>query len=455
MTTDWIDKLSLANLSKLIHDRQVTPLEVVEVCLERIEKLNPTINAFITVLTDTAREEAEQAAAAIKRGEDWGPLHGIPIGVKDLIDVAGVPTTAGSRFFKDNIPRKDAIVIQQLRAAGAIIIGKTNLHEFAVGATNINPHYGPARNPWNPDLSPGGSSGGSAAAVAAAMCPGALGTDTGGSVRLPAAFCGLTGLRTALGQVSTQGVIPMSWSLDTVGPLAHSAEGVALMLDAMTIDAAVPHAQTIGEPVQGLHIGIPKDDSIWADLSLELVGPVRSAIDVLVVDAGMKLVEVSLPDFRQAYQAATTISMGDAAAYHRDRLANDPQLFGADVRARLEQGAARSAADYALARQFERSWIRRLHTLFRDEIDVLVTPATGVISHAIEGSEGVSAAAELLRFTYPFSLSRLPALSMPCGFSDDGLPVGVQLVGRDTSILLRAAHAHQQHTEWHVRRAVV
>ncbi len=455
MTTDWIDKLSLANLSTLIHDRQVTPLEVVEVCLERIEKLNPEINAFLTVMADSAREEAQQATAALGRGEDWGPLHGIPVGVKDLIDVAGVPTTAGSRFFKDNIPRKDAIVIQQLRAAGAIIIGKTNLHEFAVGATNVNPHYGPARNPWNPDLSPGGSSGGSAAAVAAAMCPGALGTDTGGSVRLPAALCGLTGLRPALGQVSTQGVIPMSWSLDTVGPLAHSAQGLALMLDAMTIEAAIPHAQTIDEPVRGLRIGVPKDDSIWADLSLELVGPVRSAIDVLAVDAGMTLVEISLPDIRQAYQAASTISMGDAAAYHRDRLANAPQLFGADVRARLEQGAARSAADYAIARQFERSWIRRLHTLFRDEIDVLVTPATGVISHAIEGSEGVSAAAELLRFTYPFSLSRLPALSMPCGFSDDGLPVGVQLVGRDTSTLLRAAHAHQQYTEWHVRRAVV
>ena len=220
MTEDLVKDLTLAQAASLIHDRTLTPLALVEASLERIAQLNPLLNAFLTVMEDHARRRAEEATRALARGEDWGPLHGIPIGVKDVIDVSGVRLTAGSEFLRNHVAHEDAPVVTGLREAGAIVIGKTHLHEYAIGATNVNPHFGPARNPWDTDRITGGSSGGSGAAVAAGLCLGALGTDTGGSVRIPAALCNLTGLRPGIHQISTQGVIPMSWTVDTVGPMA-------------------------------------------------------------------------------------------------------------------------------------------------------------------------------------------------------------------------------------------
>lgn len=443
--------LTLVEAAQQIHRRALSPVEVVEECLERIERLNPLLNAFLTVLAEEARREARYAAEALRRGEDWGPLHGIPIGVKDLINVEGAPTTAGSDFLRGNIATVDAAVVKRLRAAGAIIIGKTHLHEFALGATNINPHYGPARNPWNTALSPGGSSGGSAAAVASGMCLGALGTDTGGSVRLPAALCGLTGLRPATGQISIEGVIPLSWTLDTVGPLAHTAQDIALLLDALDLGRTTSYTEHPGKSVSGLRLGLPNDDAIWRETALDGVAAVRTAVERLA-ELGMKVVETNLPLLADAFQAARIISRADSAAYHCERLASEPQRFGADVRRKLEWGMALRAVDYVQASRTGQAWRAGLGELFAERVDVLVTPTTPIA--AIEIADG-EPTPDPLTFTYPFSLSHLPALSVPCGFTRDGLPVGMQLIAPQAGTLLSVAHAYQQVTDWHLRRPLL
>ncbi len=440
--------LTLVEAAQQIHRRALSPVDVVEECLDRIERLNPLLNAFLTVLAEDARREARYAAEALRRGENWGPLHGIPVGVKDLIDVEGVPTTAGSDFLRGNIATADAAVIRRLRAAGAIIIGKTHLHEFALGATNINPHYGPARNPWNTTLSPGGSSGGSAAAVASGMCLGALGTDTGGSVRLPAALCGLTGLRPATGQISTEGVIPLSWTLDTVGPIAHTAQDVALLLDALDLGRTTSYAEHLSKSVGGLRLGLPNDDAIWRETALDGVAAVRTAVERLA-ELGMKVVEVNLPLLADAFQAARIISRADSAVYHYERLASEPQRFGADVRRKLEWGMTLRAVDYVQALRLGQAWRTALGELFAEHVDVLVTPTTPIAAIEIADEEPTP---DPLTFTYPFSLSHLSALSIPCGFTRDGLPLGMQLIAPQAGTLLNVAHAYQQVTDWHLRR---
>jgi aspartyl-tRNA(Asn)/glutamyl-tRNA(Gln) amidotransferase subunit A len=453
MDENQLVNLTLADAATLIKERQLSPVELIEACLARIERLNPALNAFLSVVDDQAREEARSAAEAIRRGEGWGPLHGIPVGIKDLIDVAGVPTTAGSDFLRDHVAAGDADVTLQLKSAGAIIIGKTHLHEYAIGATNVNPHYGPARNPWDRDYSPGGSSGGSAAAVAASLCLGALGTDTGGSVREPSALCGLTGIRPGIGRVSTRGVIPMSWTLDTVGPMAHSAKDAALMLDVLDVQQLTPARcmDRLEEPVEGLRLGLPEDDFFWQETDFQIVESVQGAVNTLA-DLGIQVVRVRLSIAHDAWRAAQVISLADAAAYHHERLEAEPGRFGDDVRARLEWGMERSGVEYALARQLGREWRQALEALFRDRVDVLALPTVPVPSHRIEGSEGPSAARELLRFTYPFSLSGLPALSAPCGFTTEGFPVGMQLVAAGEAVLTQVAHAYQRVTGWHSQR---
>ncbi len=448
-----LQALTLAGAAEAIRKREISPRELIEACLSRIERLNTRLNAFLTVMTAEALRDASQAEEALVRGDTWGPLHGIPIAVKDLIDVAGERTTAGSLFFRNQIAESDAEVVRQLRAAGAIIIGKTHLHEFAIGATNVNPHYGPARNPWNLDYSPGGSSGGSAAAVAASMCLGTLGTDTGGSVRVPAALCGLTGLRPSRDRVSIQGIIPMSWTLDTVGPIARTAEDVALLLDAIDSQPLAPARCTdhLPEPLPRLRVGVPEDDFFWLDTDYQVVGAVRQAIDRLT-DLGLPIASVLLPMAREALRAASVISLCDAAAYHKERLETSPEMFGEDVRARLEWAVGRSGAEYAQACQVGRQWQVVLRALFREQIDVLLMPTTPVPGHVIEGSEGLAAARELLRFTYPFSLSGMPSLSLPCGFTEDGLPIGMQIVAPSEATLIQLAHAYQQAVAWHARR---
>jgi aspartyl-tRNA(Asn)/glutamyl-tRNA(Gln) amidotransferase subunit A len=455
MTEIDLTVLTLADAVAQIKGGELSPVELVRACLARIEYLNPTLNAFLTVMGDEALEQARYAAEAIRRGEDWGVLHGVPVGVKDLIDVAGARTTAGSDFLRENVAKEDAFVVQQLRGAGAIILGKTHTHEFAIGATTVNPHYGPAHNPWNVDYSPGGSSGGSAAALAASLCLGALGTDTGGSVREPAALCGLTGLRPAIGRLNTQGVIPMTPSLDVVGPMTHTALDAALMMDALDPQSASggSYLDHLTQPLDGLRVGLPVDDFFWLESNIQVVAAVRRAVDKLA-DLGLPTVEVGLPTIEEIRGISGVIALSEAAAYHKERLESEPERFGADVRARLEDGMTYRAVDYirALGRMAE--WQRELRALFAEEIDVLAMPTVPVNAHPISGSTGTEAVRQLLRFTYPFALSGLPALSIPCGFAE-GFPIGLQLVALSEKTLLRVAHAYQRATDWHARRPVM
>ncbi len=448
--------LTIAEASARIREKQISPVELVEAYLAHIERVNPKLNAFLCVMRESALEEAHYASESIHRGEDWGLLHGIPIAVKDLIDVAGEKTTAASDFLRDNIAAEDADVVRRLRAAGAIIIGKTHLHEFAIGATTVNPHYGPARNPWNPDCSPGGSSGGSGAAVAAMMCPGALGTDTGGSVRVPSALCGLTGIRPGKGRVSTEGVIPMSWTLDTVGPMAHTAHDVAILLDVLDMQPLSPASclDRINEPVKGLKIGVPTDDFFWMETDFEVVGCVRTATEMLS-DMGLPVVDIQLLTIMEVLRASQIIALADAVAFHRERLQQEPERFGRDVWRRLQSGSEYSAPDYASARQMGREWRHSLRELFREKIDVLALPTTPIPAPKIEGLDSIDAGKALLRFSYPFSLSNLPVVSIPCGFTSDSLPIGLQLVAPTEGVALRVAHAYQQATAWHTQRPIV
>lgn len=442
--------LSLADLSRKIQARDVSPIEVMDACLSRIEKLNPRLNAFLHVAPEQARTAAKKAADALDKGDNRGPLHGIPVGVKDLIDVAGMPTTAGSSFLKDNVPLVSAPVVDALRRAGAIIVGKTHLHEFAVGATNINPHFGPAHNPWNTDLSPGGSSGGSAVAVAAGMVPLALGTDTGGSVRVPSAICGLTGLRPVIGGVDTQGVVAMSHTLDTVGPMAHTAYDVALAMDAISTETLAQHTLGLSDELYGVRIGLIADDLFWDQTDEEVNVAVREAVKVLK-ELGAEVVDVRLPRVDDTMNAQKIIALGEAAWLHRERLAENPEGFGEDVRARLTEALEFSAVDYIGAQVTRKMWRSTLRRVLVG-VDVLISPSTVTVRHPIEDSEGVTAARSLLRTAYPFSLSGLPGLSVPCGQTSDGLPVGMQLVAAHTSKVLHTAHRYQKATNWHKRR---
>lgn len=445
--------LTIVRARELIRDSQITPEELVEACLARIARLNGKLNAFLSVMREGALRDARYATEGLKRGEDWGPLHGIPIAVKDLIDIEGEITTAGSEFLRYNEAKGDADVVRRLRAAGAILIGKTNLHEFALGTTTINPHFGPTRNPWNPEHIPGGSSGGSGTAVGALMVPGALGTDTGGSVRIPAALCGITGLRPGKKRISAEGVVPLSVTLDAVGPMAHTAEDVAIMLDVLDANPIDPASATgkINEPIKGLRVGLPSDNFFWLESDFEVVAAVRAAVDKLV-DMGMKMEEISLPQMQTAMKASTIIAISEAANYHKERMENEPGKFGDDVRSRLELAKRYSAVDYAWARQYAREWRAFLGELLREKIDVIALPTTPCPAMKIEGLDSVAAGGLLLKFNYPLSLSSLPALSMPCGFTQDGLPIGIQLVGLRESTILQVAHAYQQATDWHTRQ---
>lgn len=447
--------LTLTDITRKIRGGRLSPVALVEAYLARIEALDPTLNSYLHVMAEQALAEAQAA----EENDSLGLLHGAPIALKDLFDVAGAPTTAGSTFSRT--PEADAAVVERLRAAGAIILGKLNMHEWAVGVTNINPHHGSVHNPWDTSRIPGGSSGGSGAAVAAGLCAGAMGSDTGGSVRIPSALCGLTGLRPTRGLISLRGVAPMSWTLDTVGPMVRTAEDLALMLRAITgYDPADP-VSVRREPedyvvspeggLGGIRIGLPREH-FFRGLEPSVERAVSMAMDTLA-NAGAIVQDIDLPGGEEALASAKLISLVDTVAYHRERLAESPERFGEDVRKRLEDAKERSGMDYALARQEGRQWARRV-TQSLDKVDVLLTPTVPVIAPALEGRDSVAAVATLTLFTYPFSLTGMPALSLPCGFSEDGLPIGMQLVGAPFSegLLLRVAHAYQRITDWHTRR---
>ncbi len=456
--------LSLAEAATLIAKRELSPLELTRACLERIERIEPRLNAFITLMGESALQQAREAEQEIQRGEYRGLLHGIPVSLKDLYETAGIRTTHGSLFFKDYVPQTDAWVVKKLKEAGAIILGKNNMHEIALGVTNVNPHFGACHNPWNLERIPGGSSGGSAAALAAGLCFGALGSDTGGSIRIPAALCGVVGLKPTYGRVSLRGVIPLSWHLDHAGPMARRVSDVAILLthiagydpeDPVSINMAVDdYLAYLGGEIGGWKIALASD-AYFSRADEQVVRAVQDAAEVFQQLGA----QVNAVEFPEAYQAALTngrMVTSDGAAFHQERLASRPQDFGEGVIERLQEGAARSAIEYSQMRR-EQTRLRRIYERFFEQYDVLLTPTTPVTAPPIQGPNAVEQARLLTRFTAPFNLTGLPAISLPCGFRSEGLPIGLQIVSgpwAETKVL-RVANAYEQATQWHQRWPVL
>ena len=436
--------------------RDITPLNLAEACYNQINRLNPTLNAYITAIPPQEAINAQQpplTTAALYRA-----LRGIPIAVKDLIDVEGILTTAGSKFFTDNIADQDAFVVEKLKQSGAVINGKTNTHEIALGITGNNPHYGTARNPWNTERIPGGSSSGSAIAVATGMALGALGTDTGGSIRIPASLCGIVGFKPTRGRVSTRGVFPLSWNLDHVGPLTKCVKDAAIILQVISAYDAIDPSSIkmltgdylghLVDDMEGRKIAIGSGEFIEA-ADPEVLNAVRESAKVFEA-MGCKVDKVNVDWMRDAALANKTITQADGAAVHRDRLKEHPEMFGDDIRRRLEDGARTTSTEYILARRTQAE-VRKRCELFFEAYDLLIVPTTPIAAPTIEGHDAVEQAGRLTRFTAPFNLTGLPALSLPCGFTKEGLPIGLQIISRAwaDAKALNAGYAYEQTTEWH------
>ena len=440
-----------------------TVLTQVKRCLDNIDRFDQQVNAFIAVLSETALEEAQQADDNYAGGGGAGLLAGVPISVKDCIDVAGVRCTNGSLFFKDYVPERDALIVQRLRKAGAVIVGKTNLHEFAYGSTTQNPHYGPTRNPWDLTRIPSGSSGGAGASLAADMCVGAVGSDTGGSVRTPAAINGVTGLRPTMGSIPMTGSFTrICPAIDTVGPLGKSVDIVARMFTAMAgYDDddiySVRHSwsdafQEMSSGIAGLRIGLPRH-FFFDDLEPGIGDAVEEAATQMG-QLGAVISEIELEGADSAQQDVMPMVWADAYEYHRERVEDAPELFGQDVRDRILLGRDISGRDYAAALRARERWNRVVDRALQ-EVDVILTPTTPRVAPSIEASSDMLATTHhLTRFTYLFSWSGLPGLSIPCGFTANELPIGVLLNGRpyEESVLFRIGSDYQANTDWHQRK---
>jgi aspartyl-tRNA(Asn)/glutamyl-tRNA(Gln) amidotransferase subunit A len=457
-SSDDLTKLSIAEAGRRIATRGLSPVDLTRAYLERIERVDPRINSFITVTAERALEQARTLEAEIGRGQNRGPLHGIPIGLKDNIDTAGILTTAASAVYADRVPSEDAEVVRKLRDAGAIFLGKLNMHEFAYGGTSAVTHYGPVHNPWDLDVNPGGSSGGSAAAVAARLCAAALGTDTAASVRFPASCCGVAGLKATHGLASIRGIVPLSEMHDHVGPLARSVEDCTLVMNALVgFDPLDPvsirserqdlHAAT-SRGVGGLRIGLPREP-FFVDLDPEIDAAVRAAIDVLVRLTGpARDVRITAPDTYALLDAETY-------AYHAPLLADPAKraLYKPLTLQRVMGGASVPATVYIEQRRQMQIARNTIDQVFSN-VDLLVAPTNMVMPETIEAVLANPAReGSLIRNTLPFNVFGIPAISVPCGFTRAGLPIGMQIVGPPHGELnvLTLAHQYEQATEWHRR----
>ena len=465
-----LEYLSASALAELVAGREVSSEELVALFVERIERLEPEVNAYITVAPEAALAEARSRDAELAAGQRRGPLHGVPLALKDLFDTKGMRTTAGSRILRDRVPDRDATTVAKLRAAGAVIIGKTNLNEFAAGGTTENLTFGDTLNPWDRSRIPGGSSGGSGTAVAAGLCAAATGTDTGGSIRIPSALCGVVGLKPTFGRISCHGIFPLSMEQDHPGPMTRTVRDAALLLEVMSgWDRADPrtvrrpvqrYTQRLSKDVRGLRIGVD-EGYINEGVTPEVRGAFDRAVDVLL-DLGARLVEVEVPDVSEAREASLVIWRTEGALQHEEWLETRPEDYNPGVRERFEKGLEISGIDYARAQKTRRSVTRAFEMIF-DEVDVLATPTCGIPAPRA-GQDVVDAAGEdlnvltaLARFTRVFNLTGLPAITVPCGFSDDGLPIGLQFVGAalDETTILRAAYAYESATTWSRRKPPV
>lgn len=444
---------TIREVGERLRNRELSPVELTRAILERTERLDGPLNAFITITREHALTQARLAEKAIVAGHYLGPLHGIPISLKDLYQTVGIKTTGGSKILADWVPTTDATVTRRLSLAGAILIGKNNLHEFAYGGTNENPHYGPARNPWNHERITGGSSGGSAGAVAAGLGYASMGSDTGGSIRLPAALCGVVGVKPTYGLVSRAGVLPLSWSLDHCGPLTRTVEDAALILNAIAgHDDADPASADRVTPdltialdgrIRGFRVGL-LSEYLGADVHPEVAKAVRAACQVLE-QLGATVQEVSVPEVAYDAAAGLSILMAEATAIHERWLRDRRAEYGPDVLERLTRGERLTATQYLKGQQARRVLVDRFKTVF-EQIDVLVTPTTPILAPTIAESRGAEALRLLLGYTRLFNVLGLPTLSVPCGVSTTGLPIGLQIAGRpfEEATILRVAHAYER-----------
>jgi aspartyl-tRNA(Asn)/glutamyl-tRNA(Gln) amidotransferase subunit A len=454
---------SIEEVGKLFRERKLSPVELTKILLARIEQLDPQLNAYISVTPDLALAQAKKTEAELfaprgRKGHcDRGPLHGIPISLKDNINTAGIRTTAGSKILRNFIPLHDAPLVTQLLGAGATLLGKTNMHEFAYGVTSNNPHYGPVHNPWNLARIPGGSSGGSAAAVAAGLCYGSIGTDTGGSIRIPASLCGIVGLKPTIGRVNTDGTIPLSPHFDCIGPLARTAQDAALLLEPILVRAKhelrLSSACKSSSQIKTFKLGLPREfffDLISADVLDVFHAALHSFCSL---DA--RIESVSMPLLEETEDAGNQIAWPEATHYHEQAgwFPARSAEYGEDVRSRLEMGTKVSATAYLQALELRDKFIQQIHLAMGDAgVDALVVPTTPIIAPLINeettriNEKDYSTRALLLRNNRPANLAGVPAISFPCGFTPAGLPVGLQLIGAvtDEHLLLRIARKFER-----------
>ena len=459
--------LTISEASELIRSGQLSPVELYEAHLERIDQTDGALNSFITVMADQARAEARAAEDAVRSGNYLGPLHGIPVGLKDLYYTRGVRTGIGSKILADFVPDYDAGVTERFQEAGAVLMGKLQMHEFALGASSENPHDGDAHNPWDTSRITGGSSGGSGSSVAAGQCMAALGSDTGGSIRIPSSFCGIVGLKPTFGRVSRHGVYPLAFSLDTVGPMTRTALDAGLVLNAIAghdprdpSSANVPvedFTAEIGQGIEGLRVGLPQE-YFYDIIDPEVTEAVQTAAGVLE-ELGARVEETSIPALDHALAISSTILYVEAAEVHFEHLRDRPDDIGDDVRQRFEVGSLTPAQDYIKAQRARRVFSVQVAEAM-ETYDVLLAPTTTFGAPPIGERESIVAGEPyatrtlLARLTRPFNLTGQPGVSVPCGFNSSGMPMGMQFGARPwrEATALRVAHAYEQAAGWHTHR---
>ena len=466
MQTEELAFTSIAELAPLIRKKEISPVEVTQVYLDRIDRLNDEYLAYLTILRDAALTAARNAEQEIVHGQYRGPLHGIPIALKDLFAVKGVRMTCGSKILADHVADHDATVVSRLNQAGTVLLGKLNMHEFAWGGTSLNPHYGTPRNPWDLTRLPGGSSGGSAVAMAAGLAMGTLGTDTGGSVRIPASLSGIVGLKPTYGRVSRFGVYPLSHSCDHVGPMVRAVGDAAVLLHAIAgPDPKDPTASHVSVPdytlalkkdIHGLRLGVPQE-YFFEDIEPAVREGVQAAVQHLS-SLGATVEEVSIPSIQHVIASSTAIIAAEAYEIHAQTAQTRSQDYSPDVRTRLLLGACVQASHYLKAQRF-RALLRQEMLDVLDRVDALITPTTVLVASKIDeptvriDDQEFVVAAHIARATRPFNMTGLPAISVPCGFTPEGLPIGLQIVGRpfEETTVLHVAYAYEQSTAWHER----
>lgn len=466
MTTNELGYLTIGDAGSGLRQKKFSAKELTQACLDRIAAFDGKLHAFITLTRELALQQAAQADKELQSGKDRGPLHGVPIALKDLYATRGIRTTCHSAVLENWLPDHDATAAAKLAEAGTVLLGKVGMHEFAFGGPSVDAPFPAVRNPWNIAHIPGGSSSGSGAALAAGFCHGALGSDTGGSIRTPAAHCGIVGIKPTFGRVSRYGVIPLSWSLDHAGPMARSVEDCAILLqvlagydpkDPASADVPVPNFQDgMKSGIKGLRVGVPRRN--WFGENLGIHPHSEAAFDdalKVLASLGAQIVDIDGKPFSLARKANQTILISEAYTYHEKTCQETPEKLGSSVRRRIIEGAFMSAADYITAQRARAVLNEQIRANF-SQVDIFAVPGA---ARPPEAFEGMDPNEQNMRpsFTNPFNLTGLPAISVPCGFTEGNLPAGLQIVAKpfEEATCLRAAYAYEQAAEWHSRRPVL